>query len=369
MTRPAPLPLADIFLAVMLGGSITACDQYPRNPHVAGTSSTGGTGGGWGQGGSTAWYLDLHGGTTSDANHVIGLDPNGSATVVVDIPTTVPSGDALTLPRGMCLLPDGSLLVVSAFKDDTQILRYGVADVNGRRPFDSVFVHGGLANPSLQHPYEIEVGPDGNVYAANQDTQTITRYAGLHATTPGVPLPAPAGSDAALAGAGIGVIVPSAKMSANGLDTPRGITFGPDGLLYAVDRDARITAWDPSTGRQVRVVVDQADGVQKAIQAHFLAGTDTMLIGDRGAKTVWKTTSRGGAVQRFLPESVKIEEPSIVTSDSQWVYVGDRATKSIRRFHLGSGQPEPGTPWVEKLPDPPEFLIRASVGRPVRPGR
>ncbi len=355
-----------LVVATFLAGSLLACDRYPRNPSVASAASVGGGGGGWGQGSSTAWYVDLHGGTTSDANHVIGLDSNGSATVVVDIPTTVSAGNALTLPRGMCLLPDGSLLVVSAFKNDTQILRYGPPDVGGRRAFLSVFVHGGAANPSLQHPYELAVGPDGNVYAANQDTQTITRYSGLHASSPGSPVAAPQGSDAALAGADPGVIVPSAKMSANGLDTPRGITFGPDGLLYAVDRDARVTAWDPSSGKQVRVVVDQSDGLQKAIQAHFLAGTDTMLIGDRGAKTVWKTTSRGGAVQRFLPESVKIEEPSIVTSDSDWVYVGDRATKSIRRFHIGSGQPEPGAPWVDGLPDPPEFLIPAGIARPAK---
>ncbi|MDA0803128.1 MAG: hypothetical protein O2819_05165 [Planctomycetota bacterium] len=155
------------------------------------------------------------------------------------------------------------------------------------------------------------------------------------------------------------MIVPSAKISATGLDTPRGITFGPDGLLYAVDRDARITAWDVSTGTQVRVVVDQSNGIQKAIQAHFLPGTDTMLVGDRGAKTVWKTDSRGSSVARFLPESIKIDEPSIVSSDGTWVYVGDRATKSIRRFQVGSGEPEPGDPWVDKLPDPPEFLIPA----------
>ena len=133
----------------------------------------------------------MHGGTTSDANHVIGLDEFGSATTVVDMPATVTAGNQLTLPRGLCHLPDGTLLVVSAFKNDTQILRYGLPDPDGRRAFVSVFVKGGTGNPSLQHPYEIAVGPDGNVYAANQDTQTITRYQGLHGASPGAPLPAP----------------------------------------------------------------------------------------------------------------------------------------------------------------------------------
>lgn len=349
-------------ILLLAGAALVGCDRRP-------SSSTIGAGGGWGEGASTVWYLDLHGGTTSDANHIIGLAADGSATVIVDRPETVAAGDALTLPRGMCLLGDGSLLVVSAFKNDTQILRYGLPDANGRRAFVGVFVHGGALNPSLQHPYEIAVGPDGNVYAANQDTQTITRYAGLHSPRPGTPVPAPAGSVAAGAHCDPGVIVPSAKQSIEGLETPRGITFGPDGLLYVVDRDARITAWNVDTGAMVRVVLERGSGksgqgapaIEKAIQAHFIRGTGTMLVGDRGAKTVWKTDATGSTLERFLPEGVTIEEPSIITSDGIWVYVGDRATKSIRRFNIGSGQPEAGAPWVAGLPDAPEFLIPARL--------
>ena len=54
-----------------------------------------------------------------------------------------------------------------------------------------------------------------------------------------------------------------------------------------------------------------------------------------------------------------MQEPSIITDDGTWVYVGDRETKCIRRFNISTGQMEAGEPWLDGLPISPEFLVPA----------
>ncbi|MDA1008861.1 MAG: hypothetical protein O2800_07685, partial [Planctomycetota bacterium] len=58
-------------LCIAIASLGTACGKRPSTqPQV-------GSGGGWGQGASTRWYLDMHG--NAGTALIVGIDANGSA--------------------------------------------------------------------------------------------------------------------------------------------------------------------------------------------------------------------------------------------------------------------------------------------------
>jgi len=118
-----------------------------------------------------AWYLSVHADGAAEASGNDGLvalstegrplgDPLG--------PTPAEIGRVHGL-RGMLPLADGTMLVIAAWKENTAILRYGPAGDDGVRPFVEVFARTGESNPLLVHPYSLASGPDGTIYASNQD--------------------------------------------------------------------------------------------------------------------------------------------------------------------------------------------------------
>jgi DNA-binding beta-propeller fold protein YncE len=115
----------------------------------------------------------------------------------------VPEGSGgLTRARGSTFGPDGNLYVASG--DTNSILRYDGASGS----FLNTFVSTGSGG--LNNPLDVAFGPDGNLYVTSSGSNQLLRYDGS-------------------TGAFLDVV-------ASGLSTPQSITFGSDGSLYIVSR-------------------------------------------------------------------------------------------------------------------------------------
>lgn len=256
----------------------------------------------------------------------------------------------------MALLADGTLLVACAWQGDTRILRYGPAAADGVRDLMGTFAQRDAANPAMVHTYAIAVAPDGSIYLSNQDTATVTRYAGVDAPTPGAPLPLPP-SLSSLPNAPAGLFVASAKLLPGGLEDVRAIAFGPDGLLYVVDRgSAQVVVYDPASGARVKVLADKEDGLEHPIQIAFSPSHEHLFISDNGANTIFRIDLASGAAERFLPKHDSLSTPSAIVVGRTHLLVGDRKSKVIYRFSLPDGKRD-SHPFAKDLPDAPEFLM------------
>lgn len=304
------------------------------------------------------WLLTMHG-SDGKPQGVWGLTDQGELTGPLNAP--IADGPAGLVPhdlRGLTPLPDGGFLAMNAYIKDTRILRFGAKDANGAYPYLGDFAKAGAAVPALAHGYQIAIGPDGKVYASNQDSNTVTCFAGVAQPNAGEPV--------SLAGRAPGVIVPSDKTSSEGIKDVRGITFGPDGLLYVCDRGAGcVSAYDTTTGRRVKVIAEGRHGLKRPIQALFTADGTTMFVGDNGANCVFKVDVASGRVEVFVKKGdAGLSEPSALAIDGAWLYVGNRERKQILRFRLADGRADgkaddkaDGKPFAT-LPDNPEFLMR-----------
>ena len=138
------------------------------------------------------WYATVHGGEGALAQ-VFAID--GSGKVIGPVLGPMPAGEPpLSELRGMAILGNGDLAVMRAKMDATRVLVFGPPDARtGIRPFRRTWTALGPGNPAMLHAYQIEVGPDGALYASNQDTNTITRYHGLGSSEAGKPMPVAAG--------------------------------------------------------------------------------------------------------------------------------------------------------------------------------
>jgi len=302
------------------------------------------------------FYVSMHG--AEGGNTLIGLTQKGDVkgSVLRGAPPGE-AGDTLKDLRGMCLLGDGSLLVVNAWMQDTRIVHFGAPGSDGVRNFIGVFIKGGTMNPALQHTYSVVVGPDGSIYCSNQDSNTVTRYSGPGAQTPGTPLPAPP-SLANFGSLAPGTFIPNRKTSPDGLVEVRGIAFGSNGLLYVADRSAStVSAYDPTTGQRKSVIATERDGLKHPIQVAASADGRYLFIGDNGANCVWrKDLDSGEFIQFVKPGTGGLDAPSAIVVQGDHLYVGNRKGKSILRFKMPEGHLDPH-PFVEKLPDSPEFLL------------
>lgn len=306
---------------------------------------------------SATFYLSGHGASASgdpSANTVFGLDASGAL-----VGSVLSAQDPLDEPRGMLLLDDGSLLVAASWKGNTHIARFGAAGPDGVRQLAGVFASQGEANPAMVHTYAIAQAPDGSIYASNQDTCTVTRYAGPASSAPGTPLPLPP-SVQGIANAPPGLFAPSSKMVEGGLEDVRGIVFGPDGKLYVADRGAaRVVVYDPASGQMLRVVAERKHGFEHPIQVRFGKDPDEMFVSDNGVNGVLRVKLSSGKVETLISKQHgDLSEPGALLIEGDDLYVGDRKTRTILHYRLPKGERLP-QPLTTNLPSPPEFLIRA----------
>ena len=307
------------------------------------------------------WYITFHGGQARhDWNniHIFDLDgkPLGKALETHALPDDV----ELRELRGFAFGPDGDLYVTNAYRQSSQVLRFGgVPGSDGRHPFRGVFVEQHHANPGLCHPFDVAFGPDQHLYIPSQDTNVVGRYFGPHAASgaPGDPMPHPPAlkehDPAALLP---GTFVPSVDVAPLGVRTVRGAIFGPDGDLYVADRDTdRIKRYDGKTGELLREY--RHHHLTTPIHLLFRPGDGKLLAGSRDRNAVLAIDPATGDVSHLIgPNAHGLKEPAgLALGPDAKLYVGSRGTKQILRFDAHTGAPDPH-PFIDGLHDFPEFI-------------
>jgi DNA-binding beta-propeller fold protein YncE len=314
--------------------------------------------------GGVAWYATLHGDGDADQgtgnDNVLGFGSDGSQKSSVLGPATADIGKVHGL-RGLLPLADGTLLVISAWKENTMVLQYDRPATDGVRSFVGVFTRGGDANQLLKHPYALAAGPDGAIYASNQDSNTVTRYGGPGTPLAGKPLARDGSADAGSKSTGL--VVPSREMAPEGeahrgIKEVRGIAFGPDGKLYVADRgDGEVSRWDPATGTREATIASKEHGLSTPIQLLFSPDGSALFISDNKENSVFRVSLADGAVTRFIGANAGLDAPSALAIDGDWLYVGSRKGRAVLRFRLPAGTPD-AAPFVSGLADNPEYFIR-----------
>jgi hypothetical protein len=312
---------------------------------------------------ATAWYLSMHG--DGGRNSIVGLDAAGGATVVVASPQGLPSGVVLREPRGMALLPDGTLLVASAFNEAPALLRFGEPAKDGSRPFIGTFVDLSRTVADRVHPYAVAVSPDGTVFVSDQDANLVARYAGLEAPQPGGAVPPPSGcrnqwlpptppAD--------GIFIGPAHAQRSGLKVVRGIAFDRAGRLLVVDRDEpALYAYDRDSGERLATLMDRRDGLERPIQV-AVDESGRVFVSDRKARTVFMRDLDGRVSNLLAARRHEPDLPSGLAVREGRLYLGDRTRREIVRIDLADPAAPPQR-WVVDLPDPPEFLMALPKGR------
>jgi sugar lactone lactonase YvrE len=153
-----------------------------------------------------------------------------------------------------------------------------------------------------------------------------------------------------------GTVVPNDQQSPEGINQARGFAFGPEGLLYACDRGrGRIAAYDPRTGRLVRVVADAQAGIGHPIQLVFSRDGQHMLVTDNKHNGVWRIDIAAGRVHSLVrPGSGGLDGPSAIAERGDFLYVGSRLGKRILKYDRHDGRFR-GV--FAELPSNPEFMV------------
>jgi hypothetical protein len=299
------------------------------------------------------WYVSVHG--EGALAQVFALDGNGKAIgpVLGPLPADEPALDEL---RGLIALGNGQLAVMNAKSTASRVMLWNAPDAKtGIRPFAGIWTRKDDSNPGMVHPYQIAVGPDGNLYAGNQDTNTITRYGGLGSAGRGKPLALPEG----LRNFGTlfpGTVVPNDQQSPDGIGLVRGFAFGPDGNLYVCDRGRdRVAVYDPRTGAYLRSVLDASHGVRHPIQALFTPDGRELLVSDNKENCVFAVTLATGRVRELVKRGEGgLDAASCLAIMGKDLYVGSRMGKKILRYELKDGK---FLGVFAELPGNPEFLV------------
>ncbi|MBA3450861.1 MAG: hypothetical protein H0T18_06590 [Chloroflexia bacterium] len=309
------------------------------------------------------WYITFHGGDDAhewNSIHTYDLagNPLGKALAAHSLPNDL----ELRELRGFAFGPDGDLYVANAYKDASQVLRFGgQPGRDGKHPFREVYVEQHAANPGLAHPFDVAFGPDDHLYVPSQDTNVVGRYYGPQATDgqPGSPMPLPS----ALRGADTkpnrllpGTFVPSEKHAPLGVRTVRRAIFGPDGNLYVADRDAdSVKRYDGRSGAFQREY--RHHHLTTPVHLAFRSGDGRLLVGSRDAHAVFVVDTATGDVSPLIePGAGGLRAPAgMAFGPDGKLYVSSRETKQILRFDSETGKPDPA-PFIDDLEDFPEFI-------------
>jgi len=213
----------------------------------------------------------------------------------------------LSRANGSIFGPDGNLYVASG--DTNSILRYD--GVTGA--FKDVFVTSGSGG--LQMPFGLTSGPDGNLYVASWGTGQVLRYDGS-------------------SGAFLGTVV-------SGLSSPIGLTFGPDGSLYIANRGTNEVLRYNNSGLSAFVTAGSG-GLSQPRKVVF--GPDgNMYVASQGTGQVLRYNAQTGAFIDVFATTGSTPGPLWLEFGSDgYLYTTERTTStccntSFDRFNASTG--------------------------------
>jgi sugar lactone lactonase YvrE len=231
--------------------------------------------------------------SSTDANTVLRYDLRTGSRVGDGV--FIQAGLAgLSDPTGLAFMNDGTLLVASAAND--QILRF---DSSG----NPLGIFASSSSSAISNLNELLVLPDGSVLVANRLPDVILRFA-----ADGTPW----GTD--------GIFIDSST----GLDDPRQMALGPDGLLYVAVRrsnDGAVMRFDPADGSLIDTFVEQNAG--------GLGNASGLAFGPDGNLYV-STTAGGGKINRYDGEFgyfLGVATDADVISPENLLFIGDSTSE------------------------------------------
>lgn len=162
------------------------------------------------------------------------------------------SASSLAHPQGIALGPDG---VYIADRDNNRVLFYPGTSTTATRVYgqpdftSNAANNGGIGPRSLMAPYSVAVAPDG-VYIADSGNNRVLFFAGKSTTASAVYGQADY----------FGSIPNQNGVSATTLNGPRGVAFGPWGLVVADYGNHRVLGYSAPAGAPVRYGDVNGDG-------------------------------------------------------------------------------------------------------------
>jgi DNA-binding beta-propeller fold protein YncE len=313
------------------------------------------------EGWTVRWYVSFHGGDDADSwNNIHSFDPEGKPTGKMLAADDLPHGLELRELRGFAFGPDGDLYVANAYRNASQVLRFGgKPGDDGRHRFRDVYVEQHHANPGLSHPFDVSFGPDGHLYVPSQDTNLVGRYFGPGATDDerGKPMPVAQALAAATSDVPPGTFVASEKHVPHGIRAVRRTVFGPLDTLFVADRDANsVKRYDGTTGAFLREYQD--DALVTPVHLLWDAKNGRLLVGSRDANAIFAIDPDSGAILPFVKAGAGgLRGPAgMAFGPDDAFYVCSRETKQILRFDPRTGEPD-RSPFIDGLEDFPEFIV------------
>jgi DNA-binding beta-propeller fold protein YncE len=191
-------------------------------------------GGGLANAGNVAWSGSTLLVASLATNSVVYYDAAGTPT------GTVAQGLSAPSDAGLTFTPGGN--VIAGSQPDNDLVEYdGQGGAVVRKFFDA-------CPTSLAFPFDVAVGPDGNIYVSCPSSD------GIHRFDP--------------AGFPLGFFVPGGS---GGLVSPRGLVFAPNGNLLVASLLGEILEYDGTTGAFVRVFVDNTGNGGGPVDPYGLA--------------------------------------------------------------------------------------------------
>ena len=278
--------------------------------------------------------ISFHGGSTATSvNNLLSVSSGGALTPLL-VPDSTGAMPALSELRGFFTDPAGTLYVVNAYKNFSNILSFKPS--GGAYAFDRIFASG--SGDGLAHPFCAVLAPDGDIYVSNQDvlsgqtSSAITRYEGPSKKHPGKYK---------------GVFI-------DGFTTLRGIAT--DGKLWYVADEgndkvaASVGIFDGDGKPQDSLSIKQP--------VHLLYdGSQYLYIGSEKDNAVYRyDCTNGGSPAAFVTSSssAPIDHTSGLALAGGNLYVGSRKGMSVNQYPLAN--PSAGSVAVSKLVDNPEFV-------------
>jgi len=297
-----------------------------------------------------ALYVSFHGGK-HDYNNLHVYDLSGGRLGKAIDKDTLPSGMKLKELRGFTIGPDGKLYVANAQQDLSNIARF-TRSGDHTWVYDTVFAQGHTPQDrGLFHPYDIEFGPDGNLYVSSQDSGLVTRFAGPDQPQPGLALPTvlpgfPPGTFASLQDG-------DDYQPGQGAYPIRGIAFDGGGSLHVANETTdEIEAYDGDGQQQPGITSTSAVTIDKPVQVLFDAH-GVLYIGSAGNDAV--VTYANGTLSNLIgPDGKHLHALSGLALDADGhLYVGSRKADKILRYELPDTTP---SVLLHGLADNPEFV-------------